>query len=44
VSLFVDLEGPKVLFVTEGKDTPAVESFKQDLVEHHGTPENIKEV
>jgi len=44
VSLFVDIEGPKVLFVTEGKDASTVERFKQDLVEHHGTPENIKEV
>ena len=44
VSLFVDLEGPKVLFVTEGKDASTVERFKQDLIEHNGTPENIKEV
>jgi transposase len=44
VSLFVDLEGPKVLFVTEGKDASTVKRFKQDLVEHNGAPENIKEV
>ncbi len=44
VSLFVDLEGPKVLFVTEGKDASTVERFKQDLIVHNGTPENIKEV
>lgn len=44
VSLFVDIEGPKVLFVTEGKDASTVERFKQDLIEHNGSPENIKEV
>lgn len=44
VSLFVDLAGPKVLFATEGKNASTVERFKQDLIEHNGTPENIKEV
>lgn len=43
VSLFVDLEGPQVLFVTEGKDASTVERFKQDLIDHSGNPENIKE-
>jgi transposase len=44
VSLFVDLEGPKVLFATEGKDASTVERFKQDLTDHKGNPENIQEV
>jgi len=44
VSLFVDLKGPKVLFATEGKDASTVERFKQDLTDHNGDPENIKEV
>ena len=44
VSLFVDIEAPKVLFVTEGKDATTVERFKRDLVEHNGKPENIKEM
>lgn len=44
VSLFVDLEGPRVLFATEGKDAATVERFKQDLTVHKGHPEEIKEV
>lgn len=44
VSLFVDLEGPRVLFATEGKDAATVERFKQDLTAHKGNPEDIKEV
>ena len=44
VSLFVDLEGPRVLFATEGKDASTVKRFKQDLADHNGDPENIKEV
>lgn len=44
VSLFVDLNGPKVLFATEGKDASTVEHFKQDLTDHNGIPENIEEV
>ncbi len=41
VSLFVDLKGPRVLFATEGKDSSTVERFKQDLIEHKGSAENI---
>lgn len=44
VSLFVDLDGPRVLFATEGKDAATVERFRQDLTAHKGHPENIKEV
>jgi len=41
VSLFVDLEGPQVLFATEGKDSSTVERFKQDLIAHGGSEKNI---
>jgi transposase len=44
VSLFVDLEGPCVLFATEGKDSSTVERFKQDLTEHGGCAENIEQM
>ena len=44
VSLFVDLKGPRVLFATEGKDASTVERFKQDMVNHNGNPDDIKEV
>jgi transposase len=44
VSLFVDIEGPKVLFATEGKDASTVKRFKQDLTDHNGAPEAIEEM
>ena len=44
VSLFVDIDGPKILFATEGKDASTVKRFKQDLTDHNGTPEAIEEV
>lgn len=44
VSLFVDLDGPRVLFVTDGKDAATVEKFAADLAEHGGAAENVTEV
>ena len=44
VSLFVDLEESKVLYVTEGKDASTINRFKQDFTHHNGAPENITEV
>jgi transposase len=41
VSLFVDLEVPRVLYATEGRDHTTVERFAQDLAAHGGDPENI---
>lgn len=44
VSLFVDLEEPRVLFATDGKDASTVQRFKQDLVGHSGDPDAIEEM
>ena len=44
VSLFVDLDQKKTLFVTEGKGSETVKSFAQDLLEHNADPAQIKEV
>jgi len=44
VSLFVDLDGSKVLFATEGKDSSTVERFAQDLTDHGGDPKAIEEI
>jgi len=44
VSLFVDLDGPRVLFATDGKDASTVKRFKQDLTEHGGDPAAIEEM
>ena len=43
VSIFVDMDESKVLFATEGKDAKTVEAFAEDLKEHGGKPEQIKE-
>jgi transposase len=42
ISLFVDLDRNKVLYVCEGKDANAISSFKKDLVDHNGASENIE--
>jgi transposase len=44
VSLFVDLAGPNILFATPGKDSSTVERFKEDLIKHGGSEENIKQM
>ena len=44
VSLFVDLDERKVLFVTPGKDSATVAAFAQDLQAHRGDPKAITEV
>jgi transposase len=44
VSLFVDLEQHKVLFVAPGKDAATVSDFAQDLKAHRGDPLSITEV
>jgi transposase len=44
VSLFVDLDQKKTIFVTEGKGSETVESFAKDLKAHNGNPENITQV
>jgi len=44
VSLFVDLDGPRVLFATDGKDAATVERFKHDLIDHDGDPNAIEEI
>jgi len=43
VSLFVDMEKSKVVFVAEGKDTATVERFTQHITEHGGDPKAITE-
>lgn len=44
VSLFVDLAGPNILFATPGKDSSTVKRFKEDLIKHGGSEENIKQM
>jgi len=44
VSLFVDLDGPRVLFVADGKDAATVKAFAEDLKEHGGAAKDIREV
>lgn len=42
ISLFVDLDRSKVLYVCEGKDASVISSFKGDLEDHNGSPEKIE--
>lgn len=42
VSVFVDLDKSKVLYVCEGKDASAIESFKEDLEDHNGSNINLR--
>jgi transposase len=44
ISVFVDLDRAKVLYVTEGKDSSTVARFAEDLVAHDGAPAQIEEV
>lgn len=44
VTLFVDLEEPKTIFVTEGKDASTLSQFKEDLESHKGAREAIEEI
>lgn len=42
--LFADLDGRRVLFVTEGKDAATVTAFADDLTAHGGDPQAVAEV
>lgn len=44
VSLFVDLDQSKVLFVTPGKDAATIAAFAQDLRAHQGNPASITDI
>ena len=44
VSLFVDIEEKRTIFVTEGKDHTVIQAFVSDLVAHGGQPDNIDQV
>jgi transposase len=44
VSLFVDLDQRRVLFVSPGKDAATVAAFANDLQAHHGNPLAITDV
>jgi transposase len=44
ISLFVDLHKKKTIFITTGKDSQTVADFSLDLIQHNGSPEQIKEV
>lgn len=44
VSLFVDLERPRLLFGTEGKDAKTFGAFRLDLMAHGGDPGRITDL
>jgi len=44
ITLFVDLETKKTIYITEGKSNKTVIDFKEDLELHGGKAENVKNV
>lgn len=44
ISLFVDLEKKRTLFIADGKDSQTVDAFARDLESHQGKPEQISDV
>jgi len=44
VTLFADMDDSRVLMATEGKGASTIEDFKADLIDHKGSPEQIKEM
>ena len=44
ISLFVDIDERRVIYVADGKDAKTVEAFAEDLEAHGGKAENIAEV
>ena len=44
VSIFVDLDTRRVIFVTDGKDSSVVARFRAFLTEHGGRAENIRQL
>jgi transposase len=44
VSLFVDLEEKRTIFVTEGRDNEVVADFVHDLIAHNGNADQISQI
>lgn len=44
VTLFVDLQEKKTIFVTEGKSNETIVEFTKDLEDHNGAAENVESV
>jgi transposase len=44
VTLFVDMNERKTLFITEGRSHATVKAFSEDLIAHHAEPAQISEV
>ena len=44
ITIFVDLDQSKIIYITEGKDSSTVDSFALNLKSHNGDPKNIKKV
>jgi transposase len=44
ISLFVDMEKRKTIYITEGKSSDTVKEFKKDLEMHNGNAESVENV
>lgn len=44
ITLFVDLEQKRTIFITSGKDSSTISAFKKDLEKHNGDSKNISKI
>lgn len=44
ITMFMDLDLHRLLFAVPGKNEETIGAFREDLLAHHGEPENIKTV
>lgn len=44
ITLFVDLNQRRTIFITEGKNQETVKRFRDDIIAHNGKAKNIKEI
>ena len=44
ISLFVDLNKRRTIFIADGKDKETVTAFREDLIKHNGNPDSITDV
>jgi transposase len=44
VSLFVDMDEKKIAYISEGKDSQTIETFKDHVVDHGEMPKAVREV
>lgn len=44
ITVFIDLDTSRVLYIADGKKATTIEEFKEFFKEHNGTPENVTDI